>query len=289
MPRIIARSNPVVFKNQAIRVEASPECLRYTPVGSPMSFADMLTLRQPITVKDPESFTITAANLGVSVNLCLTIDDRELYVLVRQDRPDRGDNVLKLLSGYVPAHELRVPLLTAMTEIAEELLLEGNAGWLQGRYQDTWLPTPYAAELPVDDKHSFILSPHRGHTRPVYCGDLQLQERPRAYVHLPTNSLQLVYHLNIELPRGMPLSALHADERLDQDGQLTASLDPENPDLLLVEQREPIESSRLYTLEKGKLVEQDPAGVDLSEALAPQQGWVIDSQRTQWPEGLLQI
>lgn len=289
MPRIIARSNPVVFKTQAIRVEASPECLRYTPVGSPMNFADMMTLRQPVTVEDPESFTITVANLGVSVNLCVTIGDRELHVLVRQDRLDRGDNVLKLLSGYVPAHELRVPLLTAMTEIAEELLLEGKNGWLQGRYQDTWLPTPYAAELPVDKRHSFTLTPHRGHTRPVYCGDLQLQERPRAYVHLPTNSLQLVYHLNIALPDGMPLSALHADERLDQDGQLTASLDPENPDLLLVERGEPVESSRLYTLEKGELVEQDPAGTDLSEALAPQQGWVIDSPRTHWPEGLLQI
>lgn len=287
MPRIIARSNPVVFKTQAIRVEATPECLRYSPVGTPMNFADMLALRNPISVDDPERFNITVANLGVSADLRVTLQDRDFHLMVRQDRPDRGDRVLKLLSGYVPAHELRVPLLTAMTEIAEELLLEGHGGWLQGQYQNTWLPTPYAAELPVDSESHFSLSPERGHTRPVYCGELQLQERPRAYVHLPTNSLQLVYHLQIELPdEATQLSALHADEKLDTDGQLTASMDYEAPEVFLVEQLDPLETSRLYTLEKGQLVEHDPTGIVLSEALAPQQGWIIDAQRTQWPQGL---
>lgn len=287
MPRIIARSNPVVFKTQAIRVEATPECLRYTPVGSPMNFSDMLALRNPVSVDDPQRFAITVANLGVSADLCLTWDDREFHLMVRQDRPDRDDRVLKLLSGYVPAHELRVPLLTAMTEIAEELLMEEQYGWLQGQYQNTWLPTPYANELPVDSNRHFTLSPARGHTRPVYCGDLQLQERPRAYVHLPTNSLQLVYHLRIELPESVrQLTALHADEKLDADGQLTASMDYDAPELFLVERLEPLETSRLFTLEKGRLVEHDPAGMALSEALAPQHGWIIDSQRTHWPHGL---
>lgn len=287
MPRIIARSNPVVFKTQAIRVEATPECLRYTPVGSPMNFSEMLALRQPVSVDDPERFSMTVANLGVSANLRVTLDDRDFHLMVRQDRPDRDDRVLKLLSGYVPAHELRVPLLTAMTEIAEELLLEGHGGWLQGQYQNTWLPTPYAAELPVDNDRHFSLFPERGHTRPVYCGDLQLQERPRAYVHLPTNSLQLVYHLRIELPDVVSqLSALHADERLDADGQLIASMDYESPELFLVEPLDPPETSRLFTLEQGRLVEHDPIEVALSEALAPQRGWVIDAPRARWPEGL---
>ena len=89
-----------------------------------------------------------------------------------QDRPDRGDRVLKLLSGYVPAHELRVPLLTAMTEIAEELLIESEAGWLQGRYQDTWLPTPYADSLPLNDEHYFALGARSGAARPVLCREL---------------------------------------------------------------------------------------------------------------------
>ena len=290
MPRIIARSNPVVFKTQAIRVEATPECLRYTPVGSPMNFSDMLAQRKPVSVDDPERFSMTVANLGVSADLCVTLEDRDLHLMVRQDRPDRGDRVLKLLSGYVPAHELRVPLLTAMTEIAEELLLEGHGGWLQGQFQNTWLPTPYAAELPVDSHLNFTLTPAQGHTRPVYCGELQLQERPRAYVHLPTNSLQLVYHLRLELPDdARQLTALHADEKLDAEGQLTASMDYEAPELFLVERADPLETSRLYTLEQGRLVEHDPAGTALSEALAPQQGWVIDSQRTHWPDGLLAL
>lgn len=150
MAIIIARHNPVAFKTQAIHVQAGPEVLCYTPVGNPLSFEQMLQLRQPVQVEDPEQFELTLANLGVSADITFHWQQRDFRLLVRQQRPDRGDEVLKLLSGYVPAHELRLPLLTLMTELAEELLLETEQGWLPGRYQDTWLPTPYADTLPTD-------------------------------------------------------------------------------------------------------------------------------------------
>src|SRR5690606_18513894 len=117
------RHDPVAFKTQAIHIQASPEVLRYTPVGNPLSFEQMLELRRPVQVDDPDSFELTAANLGVSADITFRWQQRDFRLLVRQQRPDRGDDVLKLLSGYVPAHELRLPLLTLMTELAEELLL----------------------------------------------------------------------------------------------------------------------------------------------------------------------
>jgi hypothetical protein len=40
-----------------------------------------------------------------------------------------------------------------------------------------------------------------GAARPVRCANLQLLERPRAYVHLPTASLQLIYDLRLEVPK----------------------------------------------------------------------------------------
>jgi hypothetical protein len=44
---------------------------------------------------------VELANLGVSVRLTLHWQNRDYWVLVRQRRQDRGDVVLKLISGYV--------------------------------------------------------------------------------------------------------------------------------------------------------------------------------------------
>lgn len=284
MAIIIARHNPVIFKTQAIQVQAGPELLRYTPVGDPLSFEQMLQLRQPIQVDDPEQFELTLANLGVSADITFHWQQRDFRLLVRQRRPDRGDEVLKLLSGYVPAHELRLPLLTLMTELAEELLLETGQGWLPGRYQEIWLPTPYADTLPTDRNRWYQLSPHQGAARAVLCRELNLLERPRAYVHLPTNSLQLVYHMHLNIPRCADLSALHADESLDpQSGQLQAQLDPQRPDLYLAELLDGEFTGQLFNLVKGKLVPQLPSQVFLSEAFAPQTGWVVADEHCAWP------
>ena len=44
---------------------------------------------------------------------------------------------------------------------------------------------------------------------------MQLIERPRAYVHPPTASLQLIYDLRLEVPKeAKSLSLFHVDERL---------------------------------------------------------------------------
>lgn len=286
MATIIARHDPVAFKTQAIHVQAGPEVLRYTPVGNPLSFEQMLELRQPVQVDDPEQFELTLANLGVSADITFCWQQRDFRLLVRQQRPDRDDEVLKLLSGYVPAHELRLPLLTLMTELAEELLLETEQGWLPGRYQDIWLPTPYADTLPPDRNRWFSLNPQQGSARAVLCRELNLLERPRAYVHLPTNSLQLVYHMHLSVPRCADLSALHADESLDaQSGQLLAQLDRQRPDLYLAELVDGQFNGRLFTLVKGRLVEQMPAQVLLSEAFAPQTGWVVSESHSPWSYG----
>ena len=288
MTLIVARKNPVIFKTQAIHIQASKEVLRYAPTGNPLSFFEMQERRQPIAVQDPEHFELTVANLGVSVDIQVEWQGRQFQLLVRQDRPDRGDNVLKLLSGYVPAHELRVPLLTAMTEIAEELLVETESGWLQGRYQDTWLPTPYADSLALDEEHVFRLSSLGGSSRPILCRELNLLERPRAYVHLPSNSLQLVYQMRLALPQSAKrLSLLHTDEFLDEDsGELVAQMDYERPELFLAEHRDGKATGKLFILLRGELIEQDSQEMLLSEAFAPQHGWIVNAQNCSWQEGL---
>lgn len=167
MPRTLIRKDPSSFKTLQLFVEASPEGLVYQSLGMPLNFAQMLEKRKPVTVADSQRFAVELANLGVSVRLTLCWQGREYWVLVRQRRADRGDVVLKLISGYVPTHELNLPLLTAIQEVAEECLLETPEGWLSGRFGDTWLPTPYQSSLHYRETAHFSLSPLSGAARPV--------------------------------------------------------------------------------------------------------------------------
>ena len=194
--------------------------------------------------------------------------------------------VLKLISGYVPAHELNLPLLHAMQEVAEECLLETPEGWLGGRFGDTWLPTPYQRSLHYRESACFTLSRLSGAARPVTCGNLKLLERPRAYVHLPTASLQLVYDLRMDLPKETrKLSLLHVDEQLE-GGQLIARLNRTRPDLFLIAARAGRPSGRAADPEARSTVPASTRGLWLAESFAAQDGWLVRDERIRWKDWL---
>ncbi|VXC15543.1 conserved hypothetical protein [Pseudomonas sp. 8Z] len=284
MSRTLIRKDPSRFKTLPLFVEASSEGLRYQSLGQPLNFRQMLDRRRPVDVADSRCFSIELANLGVSVRLTLRLQGRDYWVLVRQRRPDRGDTVLKLISGYVPAHELNLPLLTAIQEVAEECLIETEEGWLGGRFGDTWLPTPYQGALRYRESSHFRLSPLSGAARPVQCGNLRLLERPRAYVHVPTASLQLVYDLSLELPRDVRTPSLfHVDERLE-GGSLVARLERRRPDLYLLALHKGQPTGGLYTLREGELIAASTRGVWLSESFAEQDGWLVRDGRVRWKD-----
>ena len=288
MPRTLIRKNPSNFKTLPLFVEATPECLTYQSVGMPLNFAQTLQRRKPVSVADAERFAVELANLGVSVRLTLHWQNRDYWVLVRQRRQDRGDVVLKLISGYVPAQELNIPLHTAIQEIAEECLLETPEGWLGGRFNDTWLPAPYASALHYREALPFRLTPQSGSARPVRCANLQLLERPRAYVHLPTASLQLIYDLRLDVPKeAKSLSLFHVDERLEGD-QLVARLDRKRPDLYLMPLQDGEPLAELYTLKKGQLSPAGTRGLYLAESFARQDGWLVRDERIRWKDWLRQ-
>jgi hypothetical protein len=288
MPRTLIRKDPSSFKTLQLFVEATPEGLGYQGLGMPLNFSQMLEKRKPVVVADSQRFAVELANLGVSVRLTLSWQGREYWVLVRQRRADRGDVVLKLISGYVPAHELNLPLLTAIQEVAEECLLETPEGWLSGRFGDTWLPTPYQSSLRYRETAHFSLSPLSGAARPVQCGNLKLLERPRSYVHLPTASLQLVYDLRLDLPKETrQLSLLHVDEHLE-DGQLIARLNRARPDLFLIPLDQGRPTAELLTLKQGQLSPASTRGLWLAESFAPQDGWLVREERIRWKDWLAQ-
>jgi hypothetical protein len=286
MARALIRKNPSVFKTLPLFVEAGPDRLSYQGVGQPLNFSQVLARRQAIAIDDSQHFAVELANLGVSVRLTLSWQGREYWLLVRQRRLDRGDVVLKLISGYVPTHELNLPLHTAIQEVAEECLVETPEGWLYGRFGDTWLPAPYQGALHYREAAHFRLSPLSGAARPVQCGNLTLLERPRAYVHLPTASLQLVYDLCLELPKeARQPSLFHVDEHLE-DGQLVARLDRSRPDLYLIPLQGGKPTAELMTLENGLLTPASTRGLWLAESFAPQDGWLVRDERIRWKDWL---
>ncbi|MDD2053320.1 metal ABC transporter ATPase [Pseudomonas putida] len=288
MPRTLIRKNPSDFKTLPLFVEATPEGLNYQGIGMPLNFSQTLQKRKPVTTADSERFAVELANLGVSVRLTLNWQGRDYWVLVRQRRQDRGDVVLKLISGYVPAHEINLPLHTAIQEVAEECLLETPEGWLSGRFNDTWLPAPYAAALHYREALPFRLSPLSGAALPVRCGSQQLLERPRAYVHLPTASLQLIYDLRLQVPKeAKSLSLFHVDERLEGQ-QLVARLNRSRPDLYLMPLKEGQPCAELYTLKKDRLHPASTRGLHLAESFARQDGWLVHEERIRWKDWLRQ-
>ena len=285
MPRILARKDPSTFKTQPLHVEATAQRLVYQPLGAPLNFSQMLERRRPLQIDTPQHFTCELANLGVSVRLTLDWQDRDYWLLVRQQRHDRGDCVLKLISGYVPSRELHLPLHTALQEVAEECLVETPRGWLGGRFGEHWLPTPHGAALPHHGQYHYRLSPLSGAARRVHAGNLPLLERPQAYVHLPTASLQLVYDLRLELPEELQEPSLfHSDECLE-DGVLLSRLDRQSPDLYLLPVDNP--DNELFTLQHGELYSASTDGLWLSESFAAQDGWLIREERIAWQDWVM--
>ncbi|MDH4611886.1 metal ABC transporter ATPase [Pseudomonas sp. BN102] len=289
MPRILARKDPSAFKTLPLHVEASADALSYQSLGRPLNFSQMLERRRPVEVNDSRRFAVELANLGVSVRLTLNLQGRDYWLVVRQRRHDRGDTVLKLISGYVPAHELNLPLLTAIQEVAEECLIETPEGWLAGRFADTWLPTPYQRQLRYREANHFRLSPLSGAARPVRNGKLTLLERPQAYVHLPTASLQLVYDLRLDLPRDShQISLFHVDEVL-QGRELVASLERRRPDIYLLPLYQGVPTGELLTLRNGEFSATSTRGVWLSESFAEQDGWLVHEERVRWKDWLARV
>ncbi|MCJ8170296.1 metal ABC transporter ATPase [Atopomonas sediminilitoris] len=284
MSDVLISKDPHAFITQPLLVEARHEQLTYQPLAQALNFQQMLARRVPIEVSDQQHFTTELANLGVSVRLTLPWQGRDYALLVQQERPDRADCVLKLISGYVPSHLLDLPLLCALEEIAEECLIETAHGFLPGRYDCVWLPTPYANHLSYHKKASYQLVPRRGSARPIKRGSLTLQERPNAYVHTPTASLQLIYDLRLELPSNLgPISLWHVDEHLEGE-HLVARLDRRRPRLFLAPINEHGLDNALFTLQNDQLVPVDTRDLWLSEGFVRPQHWLVQDSHIHWQD-----
>ncbi len=114
-------------------------------------------------------------------------------------------------------------------------------------------------------------------------------ERPRAYVHLPTASLQLIYDLRLEVPEeAKSLSLFHVDERLEGD-QLVARLDRETSRPVLMPLKDGQPTGRAVHPEEGQAGTGEYAsGMYLAESFARQEGWLVRDERIRWKDWVRQ-
>lgn len=286
-PQPLLSKSPASFQTRALRVQASAEGLSYRAIGAPLSFQAMQRRRVPLEPpNDPWQFSVELANLGVSVRLTVAIHGQDHWLLVRQQREDRGDTVLKWISGYVPAEHLGQPLDSALQEVAEECLIESRDGWLTGRFLDSALPVPYRHSLEYNGQAHFTLRSQSAAPYPVLHDGLCLAERPYAYVHLPTASLQLVYDMRLTLPAHCgQLELFHCDEIL-QDGRLIAALERQRTDIYLLPLHAGQPGTELFQLRQGELHSIPCHDLWLSESFAYQQGWLVYGERIAWQNWL---
>jgi hypothetical protein len=283
VPLILARHSAAEFVTCPLNVEADADGLRYSASARQLNFVQMQQGRRPIEIADAQVFSTELANLGVSVQLTLEWQDRDFWVVVRQHQPEQGDQVLKLISGYVPQADLEQPLKTALQEVSEECLIETEQGWLAGIHAQQRLDQPYCTQLDYCREHYFELQADMpAATRK----GLKLVLQPLAYVHTATASLQLVYRMRLSLPRETRQPSLyHVDEQLAGKELLTC-LDRRRQDIFLLGLERGKPTGELLTLRRGQLRTASTRKLWMSERFCPQEGWLIHQQRIRWSDWL---
>lgn len=212
---IITHKDPALFHTRAIELTPFKHGINITPVGDPMSFATLQTIRKPSRSRIPGRF----ANLGISAQVHLQLNGTDYLLLVRQYKDDHWQ--LKLPSGYIPEEQLYNPYITLAQEIAEECLLQTGPVYARCKLNGDLLAPAYQ-ELEYCDKVLLELqsSPwnplHLPQTN-VYLQQQLLPGNPMLYIHSQTCSVQLVYPLEaVNLP-DRQLSLLHAEEEFNSD------------------------------------------------------------------------
>ena len=253
------------FVTQPIWLEVSGNTLNYSPLPERLNFSQMQALRRPIKLPESGSFSCKLANLGVSAKITLALNGKRYEILV--NTPARP-KVLKLISGYVPSAYLADPLSMILQEISEECLIQTQHGFLGAAFNGLALPNAYPNALAYGQE-SFALTAIPSEYRALYQGSA-LKAKPRAYIHTPTASLQLVYEFTLNLPLSCKVAAFeHVDEHLE-NGKLVVERSTQS--ILYLRSSH---SQCIYQYKNGHLVPVLDDELCLSEAFAPLQNWQI--------------
>ena len=269
---ILKNESPDDYRTRPVRVRFDGRCYHVEPFGEAYDFATMRTHRQPLELSSlPDTgqpFELELANLGVSVWLKVSIKGKDYLVLVFQRR-DRGDQVLKLVSGYVPAEHLHNPEAMMLQEIAEEVLLQTTNGFCRFSLDGAALPWPYL-DLQVDAESAELIREKytlAGNQQWSVAGE---PAEVTAYIDTNVAALQLIYAYSMVLPESV-INGKSAEDEL-VDGLLITQLDPECELVFAGLNQSGKPNGEYYNFRDGRLKPVDCSNASLSEAFVPRKG-----------------
>ncbi|MBI4019296.1 MAG: hypothetical protein HY364_03485 [Candidatus Aenigmarchaeota archaeon] len=251
-----------------------------THVDETLDFQEMRSRRTPVS-RPSTTGQNNPVYPGISVITTIAIGRDAYLMLVRQQRPS-GDNVLKLVSGYIPKMHLQNPLNVAKEELSEEVLPVTPDGkvvriFLGGEITGM----PFADTI---KSHDYRLqgSPTsqympEGLLSPVTVEGKQLADDPRMFFWLPENNAQLVYgyHFSGDELKNMDVSLHHSEDEFNPNTRMLDAV-PHSHGIYLVGLDNNRLTSEIYTMQKGKLVGISPDELLLSEAFAPIENGFVD-------------
>ncbi|RDH42479.1 hypothetical protein B9G39_02915 [Zooshikella ganghwensis] len=230
-------------------------------------------------------------NLGVSAHITLRLQGSRWLLLVPQIRPDFGDTVLKLPSGYVPSESLSSPQNTVLQEVAEELLwlTPDRRQCLVTSFDQKPLPIFYPSiPLHSQSQTAVMLSqaqrPH--HRIATYYKNQLKGEQCHLYLHQSTQSAQLVSYFEFKLLPDFiqkeKLSLFHCEDVWNDQSQSVEVRFNENTLVVWAEIDENNQlTGKATTLHNGQLIPIcDTSKFYLSEYFCSRQGiWVKDNNQ----------
>lgn len=282
MTQVLARKDAEAFSAYQIEIEKIGDTVDLIPTGKPLSFSEIMALRKP---RSPEEFLgggkAIPANLDVSAVLTISYQTKDYLVLVCQARKDFNDLVAKLISGFISAKDIAVPLKAIQTEIAEEFLPFSGGLLIPGELNNLPLDRPYAKTLSYASSINFRLIPGsrlalRGDHVPLTIQGGKINYSPLFYIHTGTNSAQLVYsfHVNIDEVENLSLSIYHAEDEFDSSGNMLV-VRLRKDQLFLAEIDKEELTGNLFRLENGELISQPTDRLLLSEIFAETNGIIV--------------
>jgi len=290
---ILKTKDPKDFANQQVFVWRDEEYVNVQIVGPQNNFPTLMGLRKEGKKDTPEGVEhirkklnttgFLAANLGISAILTIDYKGERYVTTVQQHRKDLGDNVAKLISGYVDAKHLAQPVEALVEELCEEIVpttKDGKVVPIKLNGHD--LPKPYEKSVQYDEKQKLEVILEKGYQAPgtdkkrkVLINGHEVAGNPEIYYQAPSGSAQLIFYCHASLDDLVIDTLNHAEDRLE-DGKLNARIHPKG--LYLIKMKDGELTSQVYTFSNGKLEPVDPSKIVLSEPFVKSEDGIIAEQ-----------
>ncbi len=265
------------------QIQKAGNIYNLTSGDRPLTFPQIMDLRSQgmddtvmDSIKRGQAYDL--ANVGVSAVMIVNHKGNRYLALVGNEQDDVHHT--KLLSGYIDYNNRHEPLTQIRTEIAEELLPHIDGKVVKTRFGKDILEVPYnleeADKITTTKRPGSVHIPAIDYSMGVTLHDSRLSKgpgkAPKFYLHAPTNSGQLVYTFEVEVPPQVN-SFNHAEDKFEQ-GKLNTYLHPAGIYLVELDDNSDL-TDKVSTVQGSKKTEINPQKIVLSEAFLPHENGFV--------------